>query len=75
MGCLTPVGIWRPRATMCRMPPRPGDRSHGFFIEPSRCWAFVYDHNNRKWSGCRDLNPGPLDPQAGLACPLAFVSA
>ncbi len=25
--------------------PRPGDRSPGFFIEPSRCWAFVYDHN------------------------------
>jgi hypothetical protein len=27
------------------MPPRPGDRSPGFFIEPTRCWAFVYDHN------------------------------
>jgi hypothetical protein len=27
------------------MPPRPGDRSSGFFIEPSRCWALVYDHN------------------------------
>jgi hypothetical protein len=25
--------------------PQPGDRSPGFFIEPSRCWAFVYDHN------------------------------
>jgi hypothetical protein len=25
--------------------PRPGDRSPGFFIEPSRCWAFVFDHN------------------------------
>ena len=27
------------------MTPRPGDRSPGFFIEPSRCWAMVYDHN------------------------------
>ena len=27
------------------MPPRPGDRSPGFFVEPSRCWAFVYEHN------------------------------
>jgi len=27
----------------CR--PRPGDRSPGFFIQPSRCWALVYDHN------------------------------
>ena len=23
----------------------PSDRSPGFFVEPSRCWAFVYDHN------------------------------
>ena len=27
------------------MPPRPGDRSPGFFIEPSRCLEVVYDHN------------------------------
>jgi hypothetical protein len=27
------------------MTPRPGDRSPGFFIEPSRCWALVYDRN------------------------------
>jgi hypothetical protein len=27
------------------MPPRPGDRSPGFFIEPTRCRAFVFDHN------------------------------
>jgi hypothetical protein len=25
--------------------PQPGDRSPGFFVELSRCWAFVYDHN------------------------------
>jgi hypothetical protein len=27
------------------MPPRPGDRSPGFFIEASRCWAMTYDRN------------------------------
>jgi hypothetical protein len=25
------------------MPPFPGDRSPGFFIEASRCWAMTYD--------------------------------
>jgi hypothetical protein len=34
------------------MPP-PGDRSPGFFIEPSRCWAFVYDHNLQS-THCRE---------------------
>jgi hypothetical protein len=33
-------------STLAAVPmPRPGDRSPGFFVEPSRCWAFVYDHN------------------------------
>jgi hypothetical protein len=32
---------------MYRMSHRPGDRSPGFFIEPSRCWALVYDHNRQ----------------------------
>ena len=27
------------------VPPRSGDRSPGFFNEPSRCWEVVYDHN------------------------------
>jgi hypothetical protein len=26
--------------------PQPGDRSNGFFIERSRCWAFVCDHKS-----------------------------
>jgi hypothetical protein len=25
--------------------PQPGDRSSGFYVEPSRCWGFVFDHN------------------------------
>ena len=37
--------------------PQPGDRSPGFFIEPSRCWAFVYDHNLQS-THCRE-SPSP----------------
>ncbi len=25
--------------------PRPGDRFPGYFVGPSRCWTFVFDHN------------------------------
>ena len=34
-----------PPAQTVGVMPQPGDRSPGFLIEPSRCWAFVYDHN------------------------------
>ena len=33
---------------------QPGDRSAGFFVEPSRCWAFVFDHNLRQSTHCRE---------------------
>jgi hypothetical protein len=45
----------------CALPPRPGDRSPGFFIEPTRCWAFVYDHNLQS-THCRET---PALPAGG----------
>lgn len=41
-GSFVPYCSWRDDSSM---PSRPGDRSPGFFVEPSRCWAMVYDHN------------------------------
>jgi hypothetical protein len=34
--------------------PGPATAPPGFFVEPSRCWAFVYDHN-LQGTHCREV--------------------
>ncbi len=43
---------------------REGDLTLQTAANPNQLCGFYYDTDVKKWSGRRDLNPGPLAPQA-----------